>query len=341
MDNMKDYLSLNSYRRFGTEIEINAFDGRNRPIGWQDGKLPEGIHYVGHLVKKITNDRVLIHKWGNDHHNNCWIVKPDSSCGMEVCSPVYKGWWGVKQVCRVIEGMAHDPRIKADHRCSLHIHVDVGDMTTENLGAVIGWWLKCEPVFMDAMPALRKRNRYCQYLGATDMFDAEVVLLPEVLIRKLGYCKYYSLNTYHLKNGKRPTIEFRTMDHESCLDPCLAKNWIRLILHFIERAVQYGVPKEYKEDDPWTGYAWLDPKDVWQFLGFDSERYELSPGLVQVRNWFVQRMLVNCLSNLPGILSEKARCLAYTQIQNIALQFETNVLRRYTVDELYSDKFRV
>ena len=96
----KEYLCLNSLRRYGVEIEVNSFDGLPRPLGWEDGNLPEGIYYVGNLVKKITNERVLIHKWGNDHYNDSWVVKPDSSCGMEICTPVLKGWHGLMRTCR-------------------------------------------------------------------------------------------------------------------------------------------------------------------------------------------------------------------------------------------------
>jgi hypothetical protein len=106
MDSRKENLNLNYVRRFGVEIEINSFDMLNRPM--EDGMLPAGIYYVGNLVQKTSQEKVLIHKWGNDHHNDVWIVKPDGSCGLEVCTPVMKGWNGVLRTCKVIDGFHKD-----------------------------------------------------------------------------------------------------------------------------------------------------------------------------------------------------------------------------------------
>lgn len=340
MDEKKPYLSLSYLRRFGTEIEINAFDGRNRPL--KENALPEGIYYVGNLVQKTTGDNVTIHKWGHDHNNPTWIIKPDSSCGMEVCSPVSKGWLGLKSICRVIEAMGKDGRIDADHRCSLHVHVDVSDLTIEQLGSIIMWWIKCEPVFLDTVPSSRKRNRYCQFLGLCELFEHDSNYTVEGLIKKLGTAKYGTLNTYHLKNGKRQTIEFRIMGNECCLDPWIAKNWIRLILHFVEMAAARPMPREYEPDDPWTGYCWLDPQEVFTLLGFDGS-HELSPGLKQVQSWFLSRALQNApRTGLPGVMSDKARSIAYKQYKDIIVDYGVNVAIPGDLETaIYSDNFKV
>lgn len=346
MDATTEILSLDYLRRYGAEIEINAFDMRPRPIGYEDGKLPEGIHYVGNLVKKITEE-VLIHKWGNDHHNDCWIVKPDSSCGMEIGSPVLKGWHGLMRCCRVIDGLRKDPKITSDTRCSFHVHVDVADLSEKELAAVISWWIKCEAVFLDAVPPRRKKSQYCQFLGLMDTFEdlEDGLYSPESLFKRVGHCKYYTINTFHYHNKNRKTIEFRIMDNECCLDPWTAKNWIRLVLHFVEQAVLKGMPVDYEPNNRWSGYCWLDPVDVFSLLGFLPGQYQLSPGLQQVRHWFLGRLLAHGKNTgLRGAMSDKARRIAQAQVDQLVLDLgfdATTFSDKASADDIYGENFRI
>lgn len=321
---VKNTLNLDYLRRFGVEIEVNSFDMLNRPVGYEDGKLPEGIHYIGNLVQKTTSEKVLIHKWGNDHHNDVWIVKPDASCGMEICTPVLKGLNGINRTCKVVEALGQDSKISSDGRCSFHVHIDVSDLSDQQLASVITWWVKCEAVFMDSVPLARKKNQYCQFIGLTDIFEhvEDRFLAPEYLFKRIGHCKYYSINTFHFMKKNRKTIEFRIMDNICCLNADMAKNWIKLVLHFVERAIHYGMPLEYIPNNRWSGYCWLDPIDVFEFLGFGVDQYDLSPDAQKVRDWFLSRLKSNVKnSSLIGILSDKGRKIAQEQIKQLDGKF--------------------
>lgn len=331
----KEFLNLNNLRRFGVEIEINSFDMKNRPVARDE--LPEGIYYVGNLVKKNTRENVCIHKWSNDHNNNSWIIKPDASCGLEVCSPVLKGWNGLMQVCSVIDAFRNDYQIRVDDRCSFHVHAEIGDLTEELLASVISWWIKCEPVFLDSVPSSRKINQYCQFLGLMDFFETPFLLKNDVIIRKVGFCKYYTINTYHLLRKNRKTIEFRIMDGKCCVDPWMAKNWTRLLLHFIECAVSKGLPQNFSEGNRWSGYCWLDPIDVFEFLGFNSD--DISPGLKQVREWFLTRLKKNVKNDFKGAIGNKARVFSQNQINQLCDKFLVD--KEITNEEIYGSNFRV
>jgi len=168
----------------------------------------------------------------------------------------------------------------------------------------------------------------------------EGLIPPDQLIKKLGICKYYTVNTYHYYNKRRKTIEFRIMDNKCCLFPWMAKNWVRLILHFVETIAFKGTPLPYERGNKWSSYCWLDPFDVFEILGFMPDQCDLSPGLEQVRSWFVSRLDVNTKNNnFSGIMSSLGRRISREQIDRLCEYFpyEFNI----SDDDIYSDKFRI
>lgn len=310
---------LETNRRFGVEIELNSFDGRDFkqfPLG--RFQMPAGIHTITNLVKTQTN-MLTDTTYHHSTHNNFdrWVVKPDSSCGFEVCSPPVTGEKGINQICGVVKALKEHPSVICDDRCSLHVHVNVQDLSKEQLASVLVYWIKCESVFFDLMPPGRKRNRYCMTIGNTDMFYHNTPMDPENIINKLGFYKYLSMNTYHYIKKSRPTIEFRIADAKACTDPVYIKNWMRLILHFVEMTARRPLPRPYKVGDPWSSFLWLDPKDVFYLLGFYGN-YPLTPELEETREWFVERLIKNIDCDLKGIWSREGREKSKQQIIEIA-----------------------
>jgi hypothetical protein len=320
---IKNALDLSSTIRFGAEIEINPFDLESSSISaipYSQQNLPLGIYDVAFLVGSIVKDRVFVTKWGNNHNNNYWVVKPDSSCGMEICPPVLKGWLGIQKITEVIECLSLDKRIKSDKRCSFHVHFDVSSLKEEDLLSIISWWIKAEAVFMDSVPSYRKINQYCQLIAQSGVVNSVAEELNlSYFLEKLGVSKYYSLNTFHYYNKKRKTIEFRIMDNESCLDSIDAKNWIALMLHFLETAITRGLPQKFSPKDPFSGYCWLDPIDLFCFLGFLPDQFQLSPRLLEVRDWFVLRLLKNGKNNTcKGLFCADARKQSCKEIEKLS-----------------------
>jgi hypothetical protein len=91
------------------------------------------------------------------------------------------------------------------------------------------------------------------------------------------------------------------------------------MLHFAERTSKLTLPPLYEEGDRWSSLLWLDTLDVLSILGFDGS-CELSPGLKQVRNWFLGKLKMNIGDNgLPGIWSDTARQISFDQL-NIVVE---------------------
>ena len=309
-----EFLELN--RRFGLEIEVNSADGNSRPP--RGSELPDGIHYIGHLISKAIGENVKIAKWDYYHNNNDWVLKKDTSCGIEICTPVLKGICGLDTIRTVVHALSEDPCVQADDRCSLHVHVEVSDLSNAEVASVLAWWIKCEAVFLDAMPSLRKRSRYCQFIGITDLFDLNSEINSDLIIKKLGQSKYTTVNVYHLRKNRRRTIEFRIAENCMCLNEDDAVNWTSLILHFVNKTAKRGIPVKYSKGNKWSSLLWLDPKDIFEILDFYPNNF-LTSRLKLVRNWFIMRLLKNLPNTgLTGIWQDKIRSVSYKEVCELA-----------------------
>lgn len=241
--------------RFGVEIEIDAFDGRDflsSPL--RPGELPEGVRQVADLVSGLGKE-VQTHEWKNNHNNSVWICKPDSSCGVELCSPVLDETEAF-EVLEVMDALKADERVSCGDSCAFHVHVDVSDLvdgipeSSARLCSVLAWWIKSEAVFIDAMPDRRKDSRFCRCIGFTDLFSHDERPVPCLAVNKLRD-KYLTLNTHHLVSRKRNSIEFRLL--EGTKEASVAMPWINLLINFVRGASSYSIPDDY---------TWLERNDV-------------------------------------------------------------------------------
>lgn len=337
-------IDCRSFRRFGTEIELNTLNGIIKRPDSEAGEIPNGADYVACLVRKASKDNVQISSWDYVHNNDNWVLKHDMSCGLEINTPVFKGWYGLQKLVRVIEALAKDPKIKANHLCSLHVHVGIGDLELEQLASVIAWYIKCEHVFFDSVPSQRKNNRYCQLIGMTDWFGTDFDMDPMDIVSRISQSKYGSINAFHFVRGggfvtgndRRQTLEFRIAENTACVDPYFTKNWIRLLLHFIEVTKDRRLPRPYSLGNQMSGLSWLDFQEVYKLLKFDQE---LSPGMQQVRQWFMDRITRN--GNATGyaaIWSEAGRSVCRNQFTEISKKLAR--INDYE-DALYGEKWSV
>lgn len=320
---MDSPLNCQTYRRFGVEIEVNTSDGVVRRPDPSRRETPLGSDHVACIVSRAAKQKTKVTAWDHVHNNTAWIVKPDSSCGIEINSPVLKGWYGLEKLLRVIDGLKQGG-IKADERCSLHVHVNIADLNKTQLASVIAHYIKCEHVFFDSVPPHRKNNRYCQLIGMTDLFEHNFSMDAGELIGRISQTKYCSLNAYHFMKGggfssdnvRKRTLEFRIMEGAACLDSWATKNWIRLILHFVDITKNRPIPQYYRDGDQWSSLLWLNPRDVFSLLKFDGE---LSEGLRQVKNWFLDRLVANGYhTGLPGVWSDVGRSASWAETTEMA-----------------------
>jgi len=296
-------LNFSYCRPFGIEAELNAFDGVAET---KRGAFPKGIHDVANLILSVLGEYVEVRGYGNTHWHKTlghWVLKPDNSCGIEVCSPVSKGWLGLRNIIKVIEAFE---KLSADNRCSFHVHINAADLSTKQIANVLRWWIKCEPVFFDSVPSSRKSSKFCQFFGlhAWEMCSVS----DQELIDIFGFEKYFSANAYHLASGDLDTLEFRLGEHELCKNAFFVKNWVRLLIHFLE------VAKDIEPDN----LNWLDLEDVINFLGFNGD---LSSGMEQIRDWFLARIYYNHKSQIDEFFKHM-RIITSKQVNELIIKFD-------------------
>jgi hypothetical protein len=227
----------NSSRRFGCEIELNSYDGNSRSRGLND--LPTGIYETANLIKNLVGNSVDITKWQYTHNNERWAIKPDSSCGLEVCSPPFSGINGVQAIASVVDGITKNNTNKADKRCSFHAHVEIADFSQRQIVFLIKKWVAYELFFFLMTQPYRWLNQYCLPVGFFCDFDSETIYNNNNLLVKLGQYKYFSINLFHYMKNKKKTIEFRIMGNEACISGEDSANWCKLLLCFVDKCSNY------------------------------------------------------------------------------------------------------
>ena len=254
--------------RFGVEIELNTFDDPSNKS--DDSSEPIGSRHAAHVVKETLQENVEVTTWHTTINSNRWLVKPDSSCGFEICSPVLKGRQGLKSLVSVINSLKNDGRFNADSKCSFHVHFELPSRDVGFISSLIVNWIKCELFFFLLIPDYRKQSKYCQLMGLSDLFPNNSQLDKNIIFNKVSDYKFYSLSLYHFKKSNRNTVEFRLMDNRACLDGKLVENWIILLNRFINKSNNnYVFNQEGLLEKP---FVWLDFKDVFDFLDLYKEK---------------------------------------------------------------------
>ncbi len=250
-----EYLS----RRFGVEIEYNAFDGLDRSVG--ENNLPKGVYFFANQIKESLKCTVDVCKWHYTNDNKNWVIKPDSSCGLEVCSPVLQGSAGISSLAKAIESLAESTKISADERCSLHVHVEIADYTPADIVKLFQAWTCHELFFYFLNYSKRWLNCYCQPLGFS--FPVSVVRNASYVdvLDILGSYKYYAINLFHYRKGKRKTVEFRIVGNQACLDSLETQMWCRLFLIFVQR-----LKNNIQADADYASTEYLDFIQTLRFL---------------------------------------------------------------------------
>ena len=220
----------NKYRRVGVELEYNAWDKVSRSYSVND--LPHGIYNIAELCVNALQKNVKINKWHSTNNNDTWVLKPDSSCGLELCSPPQSIFMLKKDLQKFFNTIKNNNIIFVDKRCSFHVHVEIQDFEYYDLVYLMESWIRLEPIFFILTKQDRWINNYCKALCLCFEHKPKDQEYTKEIVNTVCDNKYYSLNLCNFKKKKKCTVEYRIMGNDACVDFDSAYNWTQLLLNF-------------------------------------------------------------------------------------------------------------
>lgn len=114
------------------------------------------------------------------------------------------------------------PDSRYSHRCSIHVHLGIANLTQDQLEILIALYLSVENAIFSVMFPDRMGNPFCFPLRDGDI-TAEFTRQQQNLQEDV--CKYAALNLYHIRDYG--TIEFR--HHHGTKDIAALQKWLILL----------------------------------------------------------------------------------------------------------------
>lgn len=306
------YKAFNSKRKFGVEFELS-----NNVEGSQLQKI---------LVKASPDRCVHVDNgWAQTNNgNDYWHIKRDSTCGpegktkelslygWEIASYVGKGISDILHMGKVVSSLKKEGAVINKH-CGIHIHADASNLSVEQVGTIMAYWVKIERTMFQSCPSHRRRNKYCKSLRRKVPVSSKLnptqfweKIRPQNLYVHENNDKKVSINsvgytaTQAGNHGYKSTLELRMP--EASLDKRDVINWIRLYLNFIETTKKAEMPLSRRV---------AGVKDTLQILGLEGVQnfLILSAGMYETKLWFLNRIVEHsCQANLvkeaKGILKD-------------------------------------
>jgi len=319
------YQEFPNQRRFGVELEVS-----NNISKQEIGVIINEYEFFYSLNRKNVRVTAGPEGWAQTRDNDYWHVKFDRTCG-PLGKKIDHGWEIASYIGSNIEDVNHISRLarflknagaEVNLNCALHVHVEVKDFNEHKMGILLSMWLKIENFLLMACHPSRFNNQYCmpirRKLGrCSNWYDPEC---PEQVWKNLRPCnlnihnnhdKRETLNTVGFATATcnpfftRNTVELRLP--ECMLDEFHVKNWIRLIVNFVECSnKKMSAPKDLKPAK--------NIKEALNYLGLSGEEefLILCPDLVSTKAWFLRKIIKNSQSKKIINQSEKHLDLIYS-----------------------------
>merc|ERR1712176_1236182 len=156
------------------------------------------------------------------------------------------GGQGLGKVDRVVQTLSYIGDVSINHTMGFHVHVNVSELTLDQLKKVCQNFCKYETALDSMMPPSRRgsENVYCksnrQAVGGRYGTNASIhqAIASCNSIGELGELvspqKYYKLNLRNIVERHQTTIEFR--QHSGTCSNKKVKNWVRFCVAFVRNS---------------------------------------------------------------------------------------------------------
>lgn len=313
------YFEFPNQRRFGVELEVSN-NVTKHFIGEAIKSFEKTYSNPSRSRKRNVKVTSGLTGWAQTKRNTYWHVKYDSTCGpsgksidfgWEIASYIGSGIDDVNHISSLAKFL-NDIGLQTNLNCGLHVHVEVQDFSEEEMGVLLARWLKIESLLVSICHPSRHKNNYCKSIRSVyesylefghkglsvydlnDPYNVWSLLKPSDIGIHNNSDKKVSLNTVGFaiaqKNPSysRNTVELRLP--ECLLHDIHVKNWISLILNFVEKSKDGSFPRTLS---PATKLS-----EVLMYLGLsdDNNFVFLDPHLQELKLWFLSKVL-NCQKN--------------------------------------------
>jgi len=180
--------------------------------------------------------------------NNVWKLVSDrsieasehlpSSRTFELVSPILSGEAGLTECSHMVKALTDISAIQVNKSMGFHVHINVKDLTVEELVQVCQTFVQYESVMDTFMPSSRRTgstesNNYFQSHQTICLKSLDACRTMDQLCDVMNPNKdrYYKLNLQNLKTGRQPTLEFR--QHPTTSNADLVLSWVRLCMSLV------------------------------------------------------------------------------------------------------------
>jgi hypothetical protein len=279
-------------RHFGIEMEMTTRTTTGGSIG--------GTRVIASKLTAAGVPNVRFSEtWMNSSGGTTWDVKTDSSCGYEVAGPkMMLDADGHNDELRRACGALGEISPQLTTKCGVHVHVDVSDLTWQQVQALIALWLRYEPFFFELLPTSRLDNFFCApYRGsrwsrAGDLTASQQAVLDATDAQTFTQrgsmafsTKYRSMNMAPYWHSGR--VEFRL--HSASIDYDKLRLWTTLLLYLVGRVKAADAPPlSRKVAQP--AKVGFRPQHVLKMLGIgDTSWTEANDVSRSVERWVLNR----------------------------------------------------
>ena len=222
---MKNLAKVKSERTFGIEVEFINNSGMSKD----------------QVTSKLNSAfrSIVIESEGYNHTTvGHWKVVTDSSCGLELVSPILTGSKGLKQAQRVIDTLSSIEGVEVNRSCGIHVHVGCDDITVQGMRNVLLHYAKNSDIISSVLAPSRRNGRWAHSLVGSHGFESLTALKEaldncttcrEIVSRMGGRYKTVNVQCW----SRQRTIEFR--QHGGSLDSYKILNWVVFLLNTVEK----------------------------------------------------------------------------------------------------------
>jgi hypothetical protein len=290
---------VKSTRTFGVEIEfVNNSEFNQNDL-------------AKHINNKFRNIDVAAESWNHTTRDH-WKIVTDSSCGLELVSPVLEGKKGVEEARKVIDALNNVDGVIVNRHCGIHVHVGISDISVKAMKNILIHYGKNEELIESILaPSRRATSRWANSLLDARMmgnhstserphqnmeefrtwlnqFDScgDMVTGFDRRYRTMARYRTVNVQAYH----RQRTIEFR--QHGGSMDSEKILNWTIFLTNMVDKCVKATNMSVNIKDDKKKAFKALfgDSKVIYDYMlkrakhfGYDCYGDALENTLVERR----------------------------------------------------------